>query len=61
MKLIRDHLVGLYPAPPTPTVPSGAVHREEAMARAGLPVGHLLRPLQRSRPETMKNRALQET
>jgi len=37
MKLIRDHLVD----------PSRTVDREEAMAMVGLPVGHVLRPLQR--------------
>jgi 4-hydroxy-tetrahydrodipicolinate synthase len=39
---------------------------KEAMAMVGLPVGHVLRPLQLPRPETMKKleaavRALQET
>ena len=66
MKLTRDQLVGLYPVRPTPTDPSGTVDREEAMAMEGLPVGHVLRPLQRPWPETMKNLgasvlALQET
>jgi len=65
MKLTGDQLVGLYPVRPTPTDPSGSVDREEAMAMVP-PVGHVLRPLQRPWPETMKNLgaavgALQET
>ncbi len=65
MNLTRDQLVGLYPVLPTPADPSGTVDRKEAMAMVGLPIGHVLRPLQRPWPETMKKcgaavRALQE-
>lgn len=65
MKRTRDQLVGLYPVRPTPADPSGTVDREVAMAMVGLSVSHVLRPLQRPWPETMKNlgaavRALQE-
>ena len=66
MKLTRDQLVGLDPVRPTPIDPSGTVDREVAMAMVGLPVGRVLRSIQRAWPETMRNlgasvRALQGT